>query len=321
MYFNLKLDERLAENLSRINEDDLDLFEQHLNNTPLEKPGINYENSFEYVKMYFNLGKIQGFKYLDKSILIFLGMVGTEKKPHFKLFKPLGKDRKTTFEILVKLVQDLKQVTSNPITLTCLTNEQLKEIKKQIEIKKIKHFEYYIYDLKEISELKGTKWKNVRQKINSFHKNHSKVRVEDLDETNSKKVLHFISTWRKEAAAKGFSYIDVDKNKAGVQYYQDKIDNKTLWARAYYLHGKVEAFQLMYKLLPKEPAGACAHAVGMANNSVLGLSEFSQIDIWRHINDHGIRYVNDGPSWRPGLVRYKRKFNPCGVQKVIECTV
>ena len=321
MQFNLKLDDRLAENISRINENDKVLFEQHLNNTPSGKPEVNYENSFEYIQMYFNLGKFQGYKYLDKNCLIFFSMIGTKKNPHFKIFKPLGKDTKTGVEVLIKLAQALNQVTPNPITLTCLTNEHLKELKKQIEIKKVKSFEYYIYDLQEISELKGIKWKNVRQKINSFNKSHPKVRIEDIDETNSKKVLHFISTWRKEAAAKGFSYIDVDKNKAGVQHYQDKIDNKTLWARVYYLHGKVEAFQLMYKLLTNEPVGACAHAVGMANNSVLGLSEFSQIDIWRYIKDHGIRYVNDGPSWRPGLVRYKKKFNPCGVQMVNECVV
>jgi hypothetical protein len=316
MELNLKL-----EKASRINEKDRTLFEKYIGYTPPEEPGINYENSFEYVQMYFNLGKFQGYKYLDKNCLIFFSMIGTKKNPHFKIFKPLGKDTKSAVEVLIELIQALNQVTSNPITLTCLTNEHLKEIKKQIEIKKVKNFEYYLYDLEEISELKGTKWKNVRHKINSFQKSHPKVRIEDLDETNSKKALHFISTWRKEAAAKGFSYIDVDKNKTGARYYQDKIDHKFLWAKIYYLHGKVEAYQLIYKLLTNEPAGGCAHAVGMANNSVLGLSEFSQIDIWRHVKAHGIRYVNDGPSWRPGLVRYKRKFNPCGVQKVIECTV
>jgi hypothetical protein len=199
----------------------------------------------------------------------------------------------------------------------------LKTIKAQIAIKKIKSFEYYIYDLDESLDLKGNKWRNVRQKFNTFQKNHPKVKSTPLTTENSKKVLHFISAWRTDTAAtRGFSYVDIDKNKAAARHYQNKIDHEGLWAKAYYIHGNVEAFQLLYRILtPAGSESAGAHAIGMANNRIPGLSEYSQIDIWRQLGQKGIRYVNDGPSWRTGLKRYKQKFNPCGVQKVYECTV
>jgi len=321
MELNFDFDGKLADRISRITLGDRILFEQQLDETPSNKPGINYENSFEYIRMYFDLGKFQGYRYLDNDGLIFFSSTGSKKDPHFKVYKPLGQDSIDAVRTLTELVQALQETTTNPITITCLSNEHLKTLKKIMKIKKIKHFEYYIYDLRDLSDLKGTKWKNVRQKINTFSKNHPKVRIEDLDENNSKKALHFISTWRRAAAAKGFSYIDVDKNKAAVQFYQDKIDHKFLWAKVYYLRGRVEALQFLYKITTADKTEACAHAIGMANNDIAGLSEYTQIDIWQHVLDKSIRYVNDGPSWRPGLLRYKRKFNPCGVQQVNECVV
>ncbi len=323
MEHSLELDKRLSENISRVTEEDKIIFEQYLNKAKTAKPRINYEDSFEYIRMYFNLGKFHGYRYFDKETLIFFAVSGSAKKPHFKIFKPLGQDLETSTKFFIKFIQALKHSTPNPILLTCLSNAHLKNIKAQVNIKKVKSFEYYIYDLEALSDLNGNKWRNVRQKLNTFQKNHPKVKSTPLTTENSKKVLHFISAWRTDTAAtRGFSYVDIDKNKAAVRYYQNKIDFEDLWAKVYYIHGNVEAFQLLYRILtPAAHERYCAHAIGMANNRIPGLSEYSQIDIWHVLRDKGIKYVNDGPSWRPGLKRYKRKFNPCGTQQVYECTV
>jgi hypothetical protein len=315
------LNEKFTENISAVTENDRSLFESYLNNTPVEKPGINYENSFEYIQMYFNLGKFQAYKYLDNSVLVLFGLSGTGNKTHVKLFKPLGSDLDTGLGIFIDMVTAMKKTITTPITLTCLSNHHFKKLKSSIPIKKVKSFDYYIYDTSDIAGLKGNKWKNVRQKINSFKTNYPKVRIEDLNDKNFKKVIHFISEWRGDAIKRGFSYIDVAKNKLGVKYYQNKIDNKNLWSRVYYIKGKVESFQLSYRLITQTDANACGHTIGVANNDIPGLSEYTQIDMWRHMEQSGIRYINDGPSWRPGLKRYKSKFNPCDIQQVIECTL
>ncbi|MCK5562049.1 MAG: DUF2156 domain-containing protein [Thermoplasmata archaeon] len=323
MAHSLELDKKLLENISKTTEEDKLRFELYLNKTKPVKPGINYEDSFEYIRMYFNLGKFQGYKLYDEDNLIFFARYGTAKKLHFKVFKPLGEDLTNSIKVLVQLVEALKCTTSTPITITCLTPTHLQALKKQINVKKINSFDYYIYDLEDLAGLKGTKWKNVRQKLNTFQKNHPIVKCAALTPENSKKILHFVSAWRKTAAtARGFSYVDIDKNKASVRYYQDISDVENLWTRAYYIHGKVEAFQLLYRILtPASSERACAHAIGMANNRISGLSEYSQVDTWRALKEEGVKYINDGPSWRPGLKRYKQKFNPCGAQQVYECNV
>jgi hypothetical protein len=321
MALSLKLEKSIIKNISPITDEDRALFNQYIDRTSIEKPGINYENSFEYVQMYFNLGKFNGYKYLEKNVLIIFGEAGTGKKVHIKIFKPLSSNQRKSLDVLTNLIHELKKVTQNQITITFLMNKQLNKLKNQLPINKIKHFEYYLYDLSIMDELKGTKWKNVRQKINTFKKVFPKVRVENLNEMNSKKVIHFISEWRKDAAGRGFSYIDVAKSKYAVKQYRTKIDNENIWSRVYYLHGKIEAFQLLYKILTPSSISACGHAIGIANNDIAGLSEYAQVDTWRYVKEYGVRYVNDGPSWRPGLIRYKKKFNPYGSQHVIECTV
>jgi len=321
MELNIDLDGKLADRISKITQEDRILFEKYISITPIDKPGINYENSFDYIQMYFNLGKFQGYKYLDKKTLLIFGISGKGSKAQIKFFKPLGSDRTRSTEVLSSYISELKETYTKPITLACLSNEQFKVMKRKITVKKARNFEYFIYDLEDMNELKGAKWKNVRQKINTFRNNYPKIRVEDISETSCKKVIHFISEWRRDAAARGFSYIDIEKNKAGTIYYKNKIDNKLVWGKVYYLKGKVEAFQLLFKLATSPEIRACGHAIGMVNNNIAGLSEYTQINVWQFVKEYGIRYVNDGPSWRPGLKRYKKKFNPCGVQLSIECKV
>jgi hypothetical protein len=317
----MEVEEKLADRISMITPEDRILFEKYISETPTDKPGIKYENSFDYIYMYLNQGKFKGYKYMDKKTLLIFGITGKGSKRQTKFFKPLGSDRTRSTEVLIEYVTKLKKTNTKPITLACLSNERFNDIRRKIEVKKVKHFEYFLYDLEDINELKGTRWKNVRQKINTFQNNYPKVRVEDLSETNGKKVIHFISEWRRDAAARGFSYIDIDKNKDTTKYYQNIIDNKNIWGRVYYLNGKVEAFQFLFKLETTPELHACGHAIGMVNNNITGLSEYTQIDVWQFVKKYGIRYINDGPSWRPGLKRYKKKFNPCGIQQVIECIV
>jgi hypothetical protein len=263
--------------------------------------------------MYFNSGRYQGFKFYDKKNLIICALE-KKTKPHFKLFKPLGP---TPGEKVAKIIKVLSEITNYPIHTVCLDNKLLKELKKekQIDIKNIKEFNYYIYDLNTMVGLRGNRWKNVRQKINAFKKNHSmtKFKIEPLSEENCKDIVHFIGAWRRDLITKrGFSFANLEKNKFAAMYYADKNNLKDVWAMAYRFQNRVIAFQLLYRL----NADSAAHAIGLADPECTGLNEFSQIHIWEQLQKSGIRFINDGPSWRPGLERYKRKFNPITVQKV-----
>jgi hypothetical protein len=160
----------------------------------------------------------------------------------------------------------------------------------------------------------------VRQKISTFKNNYpqNKLKAVPLGPENHEHVIHFIGAWRREKLVKGkFSYSNLEKNKFAARYYSDKNDLKDIWAYVYKLRERVVGFQLLYRL----GSDSAGHAIGLADPEIKGLSEHCQIDIWKKIHRFGIRYVNDGPSWRPGLDRYKQKFNPITTQQVFECKI
>jgi hypothetical protein len=320
LFREIGLDKKfLSKFISPITDDDEKLIKSFLKPPEPQTSSdshMNFEDSFEYIRMYFNSGRYSGFKYYDdESLLVFA--LEKKKKPHFKLFKPLGENAN---QKLSDIIAGLSAATQYPIQMVCLNNGNLKALRKvrQIEVKNIKEFSYYIYDLERLDNLKGRHWKNVRQKIATFNRNYPKLKAERLSMGNSDDTVHFIGAWRRYLLSKRqFSYVNLEKNKFAAKYYADKNDYHNIWASVYKLRGRIVAFQLLYRLGTE----AAAHAIGLADTEIKGLSEFSQMHIWNELASAGIRYINDGPSWRSGLDRYKRKFNPIATQQVFECKV
>jgi hypothetical protein len=311
---------KLAKLISPITDHDRKLFDSYLSTKitrdkqSKKSMNLNFEDSFEYIRMYFNSGNFLGFKLYDnENLLVFA--VEKKKKIHIKIFKPLGPGG---FEALTDLINLCAEITLYPIHLVCVNDKLLKNIKdsSEIEVTNIKEFKYYIYDLNLLNNLKGTQWKNVRQKINSFKKSNPKIKIQRLMPENSNDVVHFIGAWRRNLLTnRALSYSNLEKNKFAARYYSNRNDLKNVWGMVYKLKGRVVAFQMLYRL----STTVAAHTIGLADPEVKGLSEFTQIHVWNLLAEGGIRYINDGASWRPGLDRYKRKFNPTVIQKIFEC--
>ena len=279
-----------------------------------DEASTHFEDSYEYIRLYFDSGEWQGFRFYDGKSLVFFAKAGDDDKPatvRYKIAKPLGAEPVAALEALVDV---LKGRTENQVQVTGLP----KEIANQLKGVKKKQFRYFIYDTAEIGDLSGQKWKNVRQKLTKFEKENRSVKVEKLDADNSEKVVHLISSWRKEALTeRGFSYTQVEKAKFAARYYTDKVDNKKIWAYVYFVGGRTAGFELLYRL----GENFAANPIGFAEISIDGLAEYAQVHAWREVAKSGIRYVNDGPSWRRSLEAYKKKFNPTLQQLVIECYV
>jgi len=274
--------------------------------------GINFEDSFEYIRLYFDSGEWTGRRYYDGKNLIFFAETGDDNKPatlRYKVSKPLGAEPVAALEALVEI---LKARTDGPIKVAGLP----KEIANELKCVKKKQFRYNIYDLAEFGDLSGQRWKNVRQKITKFEKSNSSVRVEKLDADNCENVVHLIASWRKEALTeRGFSFTQVEKAKFAARYYADKVDNNNIWAYVYFVGGKAAGFEMLYRI----GSAAAANPIGFTELTFSGLAEFAQVHVWREAVKNGIRYINDGPSWRRSLEKFKRKFNPVDEQLVIEC--
>jgi hypothetical protein len=305
--------------LSNLDSKDQELLESYLTPPDIrstETMNINFEDSFEYIRMYFNSGRYQGFKFYDGDDLIILTLE-KKKKAHFKVFKPLGN---TAVHKLPILLNTLSTATQYGIHQVCLNNTDLQSLKDEsnIKIRGIKEFSYYLYDLDTLNDLRGNQWKNVRQRITSFEGKQSKLKVEHLSTENCNDVVHFIGEWRRQLMKdRGYSYSNLEKNKAAAKYYSGKNDFKNVWAMVYRLQGRVVAFQMLYRL----GESAAAHAIGLADTTINGLSEYTQIHIWKELRECGIRFINDGSSWRPGVEKYKKKFNPIKIQQVFECKI
>jgi hypothetical protein len=314
-----KINPELSKYISPIIEADFDLISSNFpkpETTSIDNLQLKFENSFEYIRLYFNSGQYLGFKLHDDNILLIFAIT-KKKKPHLTLFKPFDQ---RSMERIPDIIINLSTITGNQIQMVCLDNESLNELKRLVgvDVKNIKEFNYYIYDLDMLGDLAGNRWKNVRQKINNFNTKYPKLKIEKLGPENYNNVLHFIGQFRRELLDnRGHSYANLEKNKFAVQYYLDKNDFRNIWSTIYKLQGRVVAVQLLYRL----GENSAAHAIGLADTEFTGLAEAAQIDIWRKVYDCGIRFINDGPSWRPGLDRYKRKFNPIHYQRVFECKI
>ena len=300
--------------IDRLVEKDEELFYRF--NPPAEGDDeiirANFEDSYEYIRLYFDSGDWHGMRYYDLDTLIFFAEAGSVENPsarRFKVYKPLGHD---PLGKLNMLIDKLRSITDQGITVTCLPAE----IANNIDSGKKRQFRYLIFDCFELLELYGQRWKNVRQKITRFEKEHRNVRIEHLSERNSERVVHFISEWRRCALhERGHSYAQVGKSKFAARYYAGMVDEKNIWAYVYFVGGKVSAFQLLYRV----GSNAAANPIGMSDISMDGLAEYSQVHAWQQAAEAGIRYINDGPSWRRSLEDFKRKFNPVDSQLVIEC--
>ena len=294
----------MEEHISQVSQEDQELFNQFL------KEKKEFEDSFHYLQIYFASGGQKLYKYWKDESLIFFSQ---NRRGHIKVFKPLGKKGERELPLLIS---HLSTKTSHPIDLRFLTKERVKFLKeKNISLSRLQRIEFLIYSLSEegVLGLKGKRWKNVRQKCNQFSKRWlPSLTVESLSQENLKDAVHFFGKWKRTAKERGFSYINIEKNKRAVRYLVERIDNKNVWCLLYRLRGKVEGVQALYRINEH----TAAHVIGMVNIGFKGFSEWSQIYVWRKMFEAGVKYINDGYSWTAPLREYKMKFHPVKVKIV-----
>ena len=123
---------------------------------------------------------------------------------------------------------------------------------------------------------------------------------------------------------RGFSFADVHSDKYGAKLlsiindYSNKKDTKEpinlyndrIFYRILEIDNCISSFHLGYNIGFFNKSKFFAHAIGISDLTIPHLSEYAQIDFWKYIAQKGIRYVNDGPTWKNSLETYKNKFRP-----------
>jgi len=294
----------------------------------------DFEDSFHHLRIYFESSGQTLFKYHEDNALIFFSR---NRRGHFKVFKPLGAGGE---ESLPEFLRHLSRQSPRPVDLRFLTRARIAFLEGQgITLGRVQDFDFLLYDLLPEAgggggaapdgfvptrdsddahpasplSLGGRRLKNVRQKVNQFIRHHEdEVTAEDLSFDNLKDGIHFFAKWKKRAQERGFSYINIEKNKHVLRYLADKVDNSNIWCTLYRMGGVVEGVQALYRINDT----CAAHVVGTVTTDLAGFSEWSQVHIWKTVSQGGVRYVNDGYSWTPRLRDYKMKFCPTFVKTV-----
>lgn len=196
--------------------------------------------------------------------------------------------------------------------------------KYPIHITSIKRIPYAIYDLQKTLPLKGKEFSNIRWHLNKFNRANHTIKIRSAKNIE-KPLLHLIGKWRRQAIHKrGFSFADVTSDKYGAHLLESIsnasldvrnddcrfINHNNLFYRILEIDNQISSFHLGYQLGFLRHSDMCAHAIGITDLSIPHLAEYAQIDFWTYMANKGIRYVNDGPSWRKSLEIFKQKFRP-----------
>jgi hypothetical protein len=206
-------------------------------------------------------------------------------------------------------------------------NALRKKNSQKYRLSSLKEVNYCIYDVHSTLALHGRGFSNLRWRLNQFNK--SKHRVEHIPLSESREqVIHLIGQWRKQALRdRGFSYVDMRSDRFGAGFFEnpasdtareiERADRKAnsiitdkVISRVLKVNGKTASFNLGYPLGFDSNTVVFAHAIGISDISVPGLSEYAQMDFLRMLREAGYGYINDGPTWRKGLAVYKDKFRP-----------
>jgi len=167
--------------------------------------------------------------------------------------------------------------------------------------KKIKSNPDYIFDLKEIVELKGSKYKRERNSITAFKKKYNyifrKAKKEDIEN-----IIKFNKKWTKQKRENGEITWDTGYTESVIKNMLDdcisyivEIDNKIV---GYFIGCHLNKDY------------CCAYA-RKSDIKYVGLSDFLFVEGYKLMKDLGYKYGNDsGDVGNKGLKKFKMGYNP-----------
>ncbi len=243
--------------------------------------------------------------------------------PEFESFNTALQDLKgfLSEDIFMEIFRNLKNRTillrDIPGTAGILLHKRAEEKNNgRFQLSKLKELNYNLYNLKKSMENRGREFSNLRWHLNSFKKEGHRVEAVPIHQYREE-VEHLIGQWRSERlSSTNQSFFDIrsDKMAVALAHDLDGEDNvqdfHTPISRVLKVDGKVAAFNFGYPLGLFSESNVFAHAVGIADVKIPHLSEYAQMDFWKEVHDKGYLLINDGPTWRTELHRYKNKFRP-----------
>jgi len=171
------------------------------------------------------------------------------------------------------------------------------------ELKLKKEHPDYIYDLKQISELKGSNYHNQRNMIKRFKRDNEFIWRPIKEETDKAKILELNKQWKNGQGKKHYdNMFDRTYSVTAIKYllkdsisYVVEIDNKIV---GFVMGGK----------LTKD---YCLTFLRKCDVKYKGLSDFLFWKFYEEMYHKGFKFGNDGSDIGfPGLKKFKMGYNP-----------
>ncbi len=310
--------------------------------------GIPYNTSPFHFMLYYAPPPNRPFVLFSADSIMF-GFFGGKKNDRLNISFPVYGDIKTAVVAMdgflnageVKSLLRAKDI--NNFLLRDIdenfANALIKEkYSKTFRLSSLKELNYRTYDIQSTLAMVGKDFSNLRWRLNQFKRGKHRVDHISLSETREQ-VIHLIGQWRRQALKeRDFSYADVRSDRFGAGFFgnsaygpgnesgrRNESANFTMKgkviSRVLKVDGKTASFNLGYPLGITGDGGVFAHAIGISDITIPGLSEYAQVDFWKQVYKSGYGFINDGPTWRKGLAVYKDKFRPVMRERYYWATV
>ena len=165
-----------------------------------------------------------------------------------------------------------------------------------------------IYSPRLVFELKGSKYKDLRKKINRLERLEPVFR--ELETSDLPSAMKLLKDWRRTQGRKRDFLLDWGYTRSALdrQFYMNKSDI-TSWCVE--IDGELEGFAMAG---PISEDTACFFIV-KTNVDITGLSEYLRWKVCERFQE--FKYLNDaGDLNLPGLRQHKMKMRPVGFNKV-----
>lgn len=176
----------------------------------------------------------------------------------------------------------------------------------QIEIEK-KSSEY-IFDPKKNHSLEGSKFRDIRKKINSVKK--YQPQFSSLNPTDIPEVLDLLKNWRKLQGRKNSFLLDWGYTNSSVENFFN-FDSSIIKGWKVVIESEIVAIGMAGKINHK----VANFYVAKTNINIMGLSEFLRWRVFCELDQ--FEFVNDASDLGlNGLQQHKMKFRPIGFQPI-----
>jgi len=218
----------------KITLDDKELFDKHYK----KYPPVHSDYVFTTLVSWMDYADYH-YTFCDNCLIIYSNINKT-----IRFRPPAGKRKKETFDKVIDLAK--KQDVDYPLGVIDLeTKKWMEKNYPRIEFEPHRAFFDYVYLSSDLSELKGSAYSKIRNRLNKFVKQNT-YSVENISETNFEDIKKFLRRWCLWKDCESDPVLKYEKK--AILFSMDNFFNLNLSGIAMRVNDKIEAIAVYEKM-------------------------------------------------------------------------